>query len=181
VTRTARLVGPAVLCLLLALALSQFSTRQERLLPPPPPAGVPSELAASLVQPRDVARYAPGTPQRAFLTWWRAAQYDDVAEAHAGLASPLQRRYPVAQLVTELRFAAGGFTGLLPRIAGTTPGARDQVALQVDLVGFAKGRPSAIVPQTFHLRREAAGWRVSDVGYMTIKAAEGRAAAAGAR
>jgi hypothetical protein len=179
VTRLLALAGPSLVCLALAVALYAFSTRQERLLPPPPPADVPAELAAALLQPRDIERYARGTPERAFLAWWRAAQYDDAATAYAGLTSALRARFTPARFATELQQAAGGLTGYLPRVAGRTPSGTD-AALHVDVLGFDRGRPSAVVPRVFRLRREPSGWRVSDLTYVHVKAAEGRRAVAAA-
>jgi hypothetical protein len=179
VKRPLALAGPSVLCLALALALYAFSTRHERLLPPPPPANVPAELAAALVQPRDIERYAAGTPERAFMTWWRAAQYDDVPVAYAGLSRALRAQFAPKRFATELQQAAGGLSGYLPRVAGRSPSGTDTV-LHVDVLGFDRGRPSAVVPRAFRLRREANAWRVSDLTYVHIKAAEGRRAAAAA-
>jgi hypothetical protein len=177
--RLIALVGPSLLCLGLATALYVFSTRQERLLPAPP-ATMPSELAASLVRSGDVGRYPAGSPERAFLSWWRSAQYDDVGAAYAGLSDALRARVTAERFAGQLQDAAGGLSGYLPRVAGQTSAGR-RITLQVAIIGFARGRPSAIVPRTFEMRRERGAWRLDDLSYVETKAGEGRRAAAAAR
>jgi len=57
--------------------------------------------AEQLLTPADVNRYPEGSPERALLAWWRAAQYDNLTRYLESFDAPMRavlRRSPKAEL-----------------------------------------------------------------------------------
>jgi len=174
-TRALAAAVPAALCALLAVLLFTRDGTAEQVAPPPP-AAVPEALTAGLVQRRDMERLPAGSPERAFVTWWHDIQYLDAQAGHAALDPSLQREVDAEAFAETIQLASGGFVGYKPQVVARTVEG-DRAELTVNVIGFQDGRPSAVVPRAFTMRRVAGHWRIGDLAYVELKAREGRAAA----
>ncbi len=133
-------------------------------------------LSAYLVTEQDLRSHPEDSPAHAFLLWWQAMQYDNMTDAYAGLTTRLRESRPRALFVRDARDAGGGFTAR-PKVTDTreTGSRRVMLFVNVQLIG-ENGIVTSFLPRTFRMAREAGEWRVDDLAFVDVKAAEGRAA-----
>ena len=140
------------------------------------PLAAPPELEAYLVSDDDLTKYPANSPERAFLHWWQALQYDNMVDAYRGITARLRATRSRLQFVRDARDAGGGFTAR-PQITESRRVGSTRVTLLVNLLLIdASGRVASFAPRMFQMQSESGQWRVADLAYLELKASEGRAA-----
>ena len=133
-----------------------------------PDPGLPA--TAALVGPKEIAATKAGSPNRAFMLWWRSLQYADVHAYDRLLSRALKARPGHAQRARrQLAAIAGQVLSVYPHI--TNVEARDgratlYVELEVRTLVGAERYTSARVPRAFSMIREAASWKIDDDLYV---------------
>lgn len=129
-----------------------------------PKRGLPASTI--LVTQSDIVKYEPHSPQRAFMSWWRAMQYTDSRGYLAMLAEPIRkarredRSYRV-QLPIIARYVESAFPHFKSVVISDN---RATVYVEIEfrrLVGADK-YASTRVPQAFAMVRESRTWRIAD-------------------
>ena len=157
---SARLSG-VTLCLCLTVVLASAGCRgngQAKPLKLPGP-------SVQLVSPTDVAKYRPGTPERALLSWWREAQYGNLTGFLNGFSGAVRVKLESSPKLTDV----------LVRFSNTIQTARPQIetvsrgrllATVFTSVEFrqavgARRYIATTTPQAFAMVREGQ-WRLAD-------------------
>lgn len=129
-----------------------------------PDRGLPA--TAALVTPKDIAATKAGSPNHAFMLWWRSLQYADVKGYNRRLSRALNARAGHAQTARrQVAAIAGQVINVYPHIMRVE--ARDgRATLYVELevhtrVGAERGT-STRVPLAFSMIREAGTWKIDD-------------------
>lgn len=117
----------------------------------------------SLVSRQDLARFSPGSPERAVMTLWRAIQFRDAKAAVALLVPrPTGPQLPKVESFLAGQAARGAVTSKLVPKRTTRSG--DRAVAHVEIVGRKKVGTRVTASVTGQLRfdliREASGWKV---------------------
>lgn len=133
-------------------------------------------LAASiaLVSSADILREKPGSPERAFLSWWRTLQYTDLRGYMSLLSEPLRNARRADGLArVQLPIISQQVNKTYPHIKRVEIAAnRATLFVNIEhrtLVG-ADRFSSTEIPQAFAMVRERGLWRIADDIYVEAAA-----------
>jgi hypothetical protein len=121
--------------------------------------------AEQLVSRREIDRFAPGTPARALLSWWRSSQYADRGDYVAGFARPVRERVERRDVVREVTVFAGGIRTAKPEIVATEIAGDEATVFTLVRFRTPVGSTRFVTTtrrQAFDLIREGGDWRLAD-------------------
>lgn len=129
-----------------------------------PDRGLPA--TAALVGPKDIAATVAGSPNHAFMLWWRSLQYADVKGYNQRLSSALKARPGHAQTARrQVAAIAGQVINVFPHIMRVEArGGRATLYVELEfrtLVGAERYTPTR-VPRAFSMVRNAGKWKIDD-------------------
>ena len=129
-----------------------------------PNRGLPA--TAALVGPKDIAATKAGSPNHAFMLWWRALQYADVKGYNQRLSSALKARPGHEQTARrQVAAIAAQVINVFPhikRVEARGAQATLYVELEVRTPVGAERYTSARVPRAFSMVRNAGNWKIDD-------------------
>ena len=129
-----------------------------------PDVGLPA--TAALVAPKDIAATKAGSPNRAFMLWWRSLQYADVQGYNRRLSSTLKARPGHAQRARlQVAAIAGQVINVFPhimRVEAREGRATLYVELEIRTLVGAERYTSTRVPRAFPMVRKDGDWAVDD-------------------
>ena len=124
-------------------------------------AGLPQLVTTDRVQSEQA-----DSPERVFLSWWRAVQFTDVDSAQALVSEIGLQRIGGARGLRSVVIAVGGGLPNVTVIERRSTG-RDRISLRVFVVSYdARGHVASRAPTSFSLTRRAGAWRLDDVTYL---------------
>jgi hypothetical protein len=128
--------------------------------------------ADQLLTEKDVAEYPEGSPERAFLRWWQAAQYGDFRAYLDGFARSVRRQLEGSSIAKRnLNRLSGGIRVARPEIVDVVTES-DGVTLYTEITYRQPIGTSHYVtttqPRAFSMVREQGSWRLVDDSFVEI-------------
>ena len=156
---TSRRLGAAFAVVVAALGIASCGDGSNE-----PDRGLPA--TAALVGPKDIAATEAGSPNHAFMLWWRSLQYADVQGYNQRLSNALKARPGHAQTARrQVAAIAGQVINVYPhimRVEARGGRATLYVELEVRTLVGAERYTSTRVPRAFAMVRDAGKWKIAD-------------------
>jgi hypothetical protein len=128
----------------------------------------PQEYTAAseqLVSREEIERFAPDTPARALLAWWRSAQYADREDYLDGFAEPTREQIERRDVAHEVTAFAAGIRNAKPEIVETDVAGNEATVFTLVRFRMPVGSTRFVTTsqrQAFDLIREDGEWRLSN-------------------
>jgi hypothetical protein len=126
--------------------------------------------AEQLISPDEVDQHPPGSPARAFLLWWRDAQYANVEGFESGFVRALRTKLRAsAKSGDALNYFAGAIRTALPTVRDVSRNGTNATVYTIihvrQPIGTTKYTTSTI-PRAFPMKLEQGQWRLRDDFYV---------------
>jgi hypothetical protein len=130
-------------------------------------------LAPYIVDPEQIAKTKPDTPERALTEFWQAIQFQNAEKAYDLLTTEVRDDHKPTAFERQVEDASPSFNSTPQVITRETDGTTAQLGVNLLFYG-EDGDVIAITPLTFDLDEEAGAWRLADLDYFEERVAAAR-------